>query len=303
MTDKDKPNEAQAISKQVQPGDSALIQALKNAEPSQPLSIFRSIPPNVWRLFFRDHIAVQGGSIGMLIGKTSKIVDNLILEPILKVSEKIATGDFKFIKNIKERAKRIPENRRCQVPPRFSEPLILEALKTDDDPDLREMFENLLLKAMDKNSVEQAHPAFVRIIQEMAPDEAKLFKHIGENGFIPFLKIVGVPVGKHYPEKFNIFAEHFSPIGESLNFDHLGFIGIYVDNLLRAKLITVSYSETLIPGNYDKLTNHAFVISVEAEIKKTGDYMHILKGFAGTNNFGNAFYKACCVPTDYEKEI
>ena len=42
----------------------------------------------------------------------------------------------------------------------------------EDDNPLTELYLNLLARAIDKERCDEAHPAFVTIIEQMSPDEA-----------------------------------------------------------------------------------------------------------------------------------
>src|ERR1051325_8571524 len=50
----------------------------------------------------------------------------------------------------------------------------LDALKyAGPDPELRELYANLLARAMDERTAQEAHPAFVEILRQLTPDEAR----------------------------------------------------------------------------------------------------------------------------------
>jgi hypothetical protein len=49
--------------------------------------------------------------------------------------------------------------------------------------DLREMFENLLVTSMDRNTAADAHPAFVSMISQLTPDEAWILKSIDRSDY------------------------------------------------------------------------------------------------------------------------
>lgn len=68
----------------------------------------------------------------------------------------------------------VPENDQIKAPASLSGP-IMERLKyLEDDNYLTELYLNLLKRAIDKNRVNEAHPAFRNIIDQLSPDEAML---------------------------------------------------------------------------------------------------------------------------------
>ncbi len=61
----------------------------------------------------------------------------------------------------------------------------LEAMRySADEPELRRMYVNLLETAMDKETAEKAHSAFVEIIRQLMPDEARVLEYVAKQGAI-----------------------------------------------------------------------------------------------------------------------
>ena len=61
-----------------------------------------------------------------------------------------------------------------QPPLNIAGPAILNLTFTGETPSLREMYANLIAASMDTETAYTAHPSFVRIIEQLSPDEAKL---------------------------------------------------------------------------------------------------------------------------------
>jgi hypothetical protein len=78
-------------------------------------------------------------------------------------------------KNFLDRTvRRVPEERRISPAPQILGP-VLEAIKYEPEgTPIDEMFSALLSSAMDREKVDQAHPAFVAIIKQLSSDEAIL---------------------------------------------------------------------------------------------------------------------------------
>jgi len=76
---------------------------------------------------------------------------------------------------------RVPEERHVEAPPSIALPVLLSLRYMEDDNPLTELFLNLLARAIDKERQGEAHPAFVRIIEQMSPDEAMLIHLLREN--------------------------------------------------------------------------------------------------------------------------
>ena len=89
---------------------------------------------------------------------------------------------------------------------------ILEALRyAGHDATLRDMYLNLLAASMDSETVTKAHPAFVEVIRQLTPDEAKLLNWLRDHGEVTFrqmgqaieqliMESLGTPAGcEHLP--------------------------------------------------------------------------------------------------------
>ena len=87
--------------------------------------------------------------------------------------------------SVSKRLHSIPMDRIQTPPPQIAGPA-MEALRfTAQEPDLREMYANLLATAMDSETVKKAHPAFVAIIKQLSSKDARLFKLIASERYRP----------------------------------------------------------------------------------------------------------------------
>jgi hypothetical protein len=69
---------------------------------------------------------------------------------------------------------RVPKDRQVEAAPSVAIPILLSLRHMEDDNPLTELFLNLLARAIDKERIGEAHPAFVRIIEQLSPDEGVL---------------------------------------------------------------------------------------------------------------------------------
>ena len=73
---------------------------------------------------------------------------------------------------------------RIETPPASVAGPVLEATRfTAEQAELREMFARLLAAAMDSDTCRSAHPAFVEIIKQLSPDEARILQEVDDVGF------------------------------------------------------------------------------------------------------------------------
>lgn len=79
---------------------------------------------------------------------------------------------------IEEAKRRVPKDRQVGAHPSIAMPVLERIGYEDDDSVLREMYINLLARAIDRERQGEAHPAFARIIEQLSPDEALLLYEI-----------------------------------------------------------------------------------------------------------------------------
>lgn len=72
----------------------------------------------------------------------------------------------------------VPEDRQIEAAPSIAAPVLLELRYMEDDNPITELYLNLLKRAIDRDKSEDAHPAFVRIIGQLCPDEAMILHHL-----------------------------------------------------------------------------------------------------------------------------
>lgn len=66
----------------------------------------------------------------------------------------------------------VPEENQIPAPASLTVPLIERIKYLEDENYLTDLYLNLLTRAIDKDRVNEAHPAFFHIIEQLSPDEA-----------------------------------------------------------------------------------------------------------------------------------
>lgn len=164
----------------------------------------------------------------------------------------------------------VPEERRQLPHPAIAKPIIDNALLLAEDDPLREMFKRLMQQAIDINNVDNAHPAFARIIADLAPDEAHVLFLIS-NGTIVNLnqrwvlkgfsgdidKLIGhqirpnpnVPVNYVHYERKNIPIDCLKfPNNASMYLEHIVHLGLVREEEYKdgARYFTLSGSRDVV---------------------------------------------------------
>lgn len=116
---------------------------------------------------------------------------------------------------------KVPETQQQEAVPSIALPVLMNLRFMEDNNPLTELFLNLLARAIDRERCNEAHPAYVKIIEQMSPDEAMvMFQFRSQErwpipppmdrgvieGFFPLETLAN-------PKDFRLYFEHL----ESLN--------------------------------------------------------------------------------------
>ena len=154
-----------------------------------------------------------------------------------------------------EKLKRVPPDRIVTPSPTVAGPIV-EALRfAAHELPLRELYANLLATSMDADTAQEAHPAFVEVIRQLAPDEARLlaYLHLLNIKYTPLLSgqiVVETGFVNHaYAfRRLSVFPEH-TP------FHFSDLIPTYIDNLIRLGLLEAIKASDIkdanVPSHYD----------------------------------------------------
>ena len=116
---------------------------------------------------------------------------------------------------------------------------------------LREQGEELLRLSRDVNYEEEAHPAYERILSELAPDEARILRLLLLDGPQPSVDVrTGGPVGL---VKSRLIAPGLSMIGPRGGCRYVDRVPSYLNNLFRLGLIWFSRETLSNPLKYQVL--------------------------------------------------
>jgi hypothetical protein len=194
-------------------------------------------------------------------------------------------------KRVAEKLERVPPERIATPSPSVAGPA-LEALRYNGhDPDLREMYATLLATAMDTETALTAHPAFVEIIKQLTPDEAKLLRWFsGPEQPLPVIKVsAGLGQGKGAVA----VMENFSLLGEKAGCVASGLTSSYLTNICRLGLIQIPDSFYADETVYDELLSHPHIMLVKQAIAARGRVFEVNKRIIEVTPLGRQFIDAC----------
>lgn len=126
---------------------------------------------------YEDALQPAAKEVGKALGTLAKTI-HIALAPISSLIWGYdQVKEFVTIR-MAEKLKNVAEDQICTPNPNVAGPT-LEALKyTGHDETLREMYANLLATSLNLSTTSMAHPAFVEVIKQLSPGEARLIQSL-----------------------------------------------------------------------------------------------------------------------------
>ena len=162
------------------------------------------------------------------------------------------------------------------------------------DPDsLRQRGEELLRQSADVAYEEQAHPAYRRILSELAPDEGRILRFLSREGPQPAVDVRTARVPMMNSE---LVAPGLSMIGAGAGVRYLDRVPAYLNNLYRLGLIWFSRESLPDPLSYQVLEAQP---EVGEALDKAGRGGKTVRRSIHLTPFGEDFCRVC-LPADGE---
>ncbi len=243
-----------------------------------------------------------------LVHPTVKAVGEIVALPFQAVSAAltplkvwIAHKNHSYQEVVSLLAKKLenipPEN---IVPPEpyIGVPALQQISYCMDNEELRNMYANLLARAMNKDTKNDVHPSFVEIIKNLSPDEAVLLKYICT--YFTDLKFANIPtISLHKmnnPMEYEVIISRFSNFPEKAGCQQQPYVKKYFDNLERLKIIDFNVNELVNDVFYKDLIENDFIKESRYKIHKKFDgkfNCDYAKNHYALTDFGISFCKIC----------
>lgn len=218
---------------------------------------------------YEDMVQPVAKQLGKTLETVGKAI-NMALSPISGLVWGFENIQVFLSTKLVDRLKDVPPEDIITPKPNVAGPAI-EALRyTGHEETLSDMYANLLAASMDKNTANGAHPAFVEIIKQLTPDEAKIVALFEPNRAFPLLNVrASYKVETEEKKGGRVRLSHFSLLGEKAGVEFVSLTPAYLDNLCRLGLADflgagVHYTA---PGVYDQLESHPDVLALKKEIE------------------------------------
>jgi hypothetical protein len=151
---------------------------------------------------------------------------------------------------------------------------------------LRDRGAELLERSADVEYEEEFHPAYERILSQLAPDEARILRLIATRGAQP---AVDVRAGKALGIGSEMVAPGLNMIGAEAGCRYLDRVPAYLNNLYRLGLIWFSREPLPDPLEYQVLEAQPDVI----EAKRAGGRAKTIRRSIALTPFGEDFCRIC----------
>lgn len=157
---------------------------------------------------------------------------------------------------------------------------------------LRAQGQALLNRSRDVWNTERGHPAYARILEEMAPDEARILLLLLRGGPQPAVDIrTGGPIGV---VSSRLVAPGLNMIGPRAGVRHLDQVPAYLNNLFRLGLIWFSQEQLRDPLEYQVVEAQPDVLDAMHSVRAH----KVVRRSIHLTPFGIDFCRACLVAED-----
>lgn len=151
---------------------------------------------------------------------------------------------------------------------------------------LRAQGEQLLREAADVGFDERAHPAFVRILTELSPDEARILRLLAIEGAEP---MVDVRAHNLIGNGSQLIAQSLNMLGPKAGLRQRERVPVYLTNLVRCALIRLSDDQLESPAQYQVLEAQPEVIEATRDTVRA----RIIRRSVDLTPLGREFCAVC----------
>lgn len=246
---------------------------------------------------YQDVVQPAAKEVGTALQTVAKTI-HIVLAPVSalvwgydKLKDFLST-------RVADKLKNVPPECIATPKPNVAGPA-LEALRyTGHEESLREMYANLLAASMDTRTAQGAHPAFVEIIKQLTPDEARLLTLFVVHRPFPLISVRRVYKVRTATETGGYdLLTNFSLLGWEAGCDYPEETPTYLDNLCRLGLAEIpSMYRYTTPYAYDALENHPKVQELKDAFESDDKFrLDVSRKGLRITHLGRLFCNTCVV--------
>ncbi len=200
--------------------------------------------------------------------------------------------DTEFHEDMAKKLAEIPEEYLATPSPSVAIPAMQGLSYSLEEPNLKEMYLNLLATATDDRMKENAHPSFADIIKQLSPREASLLLNTLRSGLLPVVRLmrtVEEGVGGV------LMVNYLLPLADT-NTGELAeepSLPVWIDNWIRLGLIEVDYGRYLTDEDrYAWVEGRPEFVRLEQDDQRGKDGIDVGRGSLRATDFGARFLAA-----------
>jgi len=204
---------------------------------------------------YQDVLQPAAKEIGKGLATVAKTI-HVVLAPVAGLVWGYEKMSDYLSEALSKRLKDVPPERIVTPQLTIAGPALDAMRYAGPDPELRELYANILARAMDAKTAHQAHPAFVEILKQITPDEARILRLVAEHDTFPLVSVRSAQSDGSYVW----ILHHFGLLGEQAGCAVPGLAGTYLDNLSRLGIVVIDEDRRdAAPNAYDPLHAHPAV--------------------------------------------
>lgn len=236
----------------------------------------------------RPGVKQAGRALETVVG-----LGNTILWPIALANERSRIALEKNLEKYRQSLESVPEEKIVGVAPEIGVP-IAEKLAYITDDQLSDLYVKLLATASNADTLANAHPSFVNVVNNLSPDEAHLLVYFEQRQCMPIVCATAV-----VPKEVSHIdlGDPLVPPDTTKDLVFPGNIDAYLSNLSGLGLVTVRYDERLADDSvYEPLEapyRAVFAKRIESVPQLAGRELKFKRGIAQRTSFGLKFIQAC----------
>ncbi len=188
----------------------------------------------------------------------------------------------------------VQDEERCEVHPEIGVP-IMQTLHYTTNDYIAEMLTNLLSSASIISMVGNAHPAFVEIIKQMSPDEAKIVQYLKKCSEIPYVSLRANV--KEPGDGFYTPIDKAVAITSEVDLMYPQNVKIYISNLLSLGVLSDADNLQLVDEDvYEKVIKHNQLDEEKTKYESLQNIgsVDFEKSYYQVTDIGKLFVNACC---------
>lgn len=197
---------------------------------------------------------------------------------------------------VADRLKNVPPENIVTPKPNVAGPALESLRYTGHESSLSDLYANLLAASMDKATADGAHPAFVEIIKQLTPDEAKLVSLFVIPQALPLLTVRWEYKNPTDEKSGGMdMLVNFSLLGVQAGLEFPNLTPSYIDNLCRLGLADIpAMFQYTSKGVYAPLENSPEVLNVKALIESNPEWrVNIERKGLRVTELGKQFADIC----------